>query len=866
MSINFQKNVTSISDMMEKEQEASTSTSVTYTVSTIPTFIQNEAEQWGVNLQAEVNSMNALLARDNFFVNVSDKLVEGLRRRLMVNPPEDSDHTAKTTQFGLMYYLYLAIEKLYFQSSTDNFTEKLFGTDPFAEKLAIIRILWDIFCKWYIESTNDTYSKKLEEIDQVMTKERLNTDDFNVFKQIFEPGLMLGFIIWLKAYFTPLLRSDTQVMLKTKEIIDGKNDAYMKIIEGNNDIEDNYKAACKELEKISDEGESKSEEQTPTTDSAPAPTERKKINMNAAMIATYYMGSVLAYIHKSDPTQYQNLFKEVEKLYNIRNSGTDVAAIKAIFAIISNQNKGINFGEEDRILLSKQIMEGDVLTGEASSTVFVSIVNIYLRIKNFLKSVVVGEEETDDTHHGDPIHLIKGLASSRGLRLESSSDTAGQSGGVGNNKENIINNSVHMLNQGKVLEKLIKKVNELINNVPVKYLTHFNVSNMPKFKQLNGENYVIVAVTEDSERVIPILWIRYEKGNKTMAQIYLVKNKHETKKVYDLSFDPTGDASILIGTIDIIKGKTPNSGYGKFTFDSSLFSDINIDYLNPDDISQLRKGNIYSATLTKNSLSEIISDLSLEMHFVSQKEMIYTLNANMTFQNGGKKSFLLANVEDKEPIKNKPDLFGSVVKGNAADLKLCDQFLGQFMDLANVQAAESFLAPDRYVAYPKPLNDTFAIVLDENYINNGGLNYNVATLPLFLHFLFLLRYNPSEFRSLKSTIKHSFTNVFQKQGKIVDLDPTNNSAISKLRQPGCAQTLADLIRDINNAFKSTKGVTNFSDGSLGRVVAGVAAAAAGGAKKAVKRIAKKMASKRGRGRGRGRGRSRGRGRGRGGRH
>ena len=929
MNTNFQKNITSISNMMEKQNRSNTSP-IIYSISSIPTFIQSEAKQWNINLHDEVSKMNALLARDNFFVNISDKLVQGLENRLLKNPSDNNiNHTTKTTQFGLMYYLYLAIEKLYFQSSSDNFTEKLFGKDPFAEKLAIIRILWDIFCKWYIESTNDSFSEKLKEIDQIMTKEKLTNNDFNVFKQIFEPGLMLGFIIWLKAYFTPLLKSDGQIMLKTKEIIEGKNiNTYINIINSDDDINKNYQIASKEIDKIinnknnsnqssqnnsnqssknnsnqssqnssnksSQNSSNKSSQNSSNKSSQNSSNKSSKnnsnqssqnnnnknnknnsnqssqnININATMIASYYMGSVLAYIHKKNPKQYEKLFKDVEKLYNINNNTLDVSAIKAIFAIISKQNKNINFGEEDRLLLSKQIMEEDVLTGEASSTIFVSIINIYLRIKNFMKNVVVSEDDSNDTYHGDPIHLIKGLATSKGMLLKKDDQsTAELSGGYNELKKqaNIehLNNNVHMYNQVIVLKALIEKINSLINNVPVKYLTHFNVSNIPNFKELKGENYIVVAVTEDSERVIPILWIKYNEGNKTMAQIYLIKNKHETRKVYDISFNPTGDKSTLIGTIDIIKGSTPNNGYGKFTFNNSLFSDIQVDYLNPDNISLLRTGNIDYETLTKSSLSEIISELSLEMHFVNQQQMIYTLNAVITFHNGGKKSFLLSNVEDKEPVKNKPQLFGSIVKGNAADLKLCDKSLGQFMNLSNVQTAKSFLNSNSYIAYPELLNDTFIIVLNDNYVNNGTLNYNIASFPIFLHFLFLLRYNPSEFRSLKSAIKHNFNNVFQKQGKIISLDPTNNSAISKLRQPGCAQTLSDLISKVNNAIKST----SFS----------------GGAKKAVKRIAKKIASKkykkiihnninyngnrgrgggRGGGRGRGRGGERGRGHGRG---
>lgn len=890
MNNNFQNNITSISDALQKNAEASTTSGLRYNVSQIPLFIQTEATKeggWGIDLQAEVNRMNGLLERDNFMVNVSAKLVEGLRRTLLENP--SNDHSSKTTQFGLIMYLYLAIEKLYFGSSTDSdsFTDKLFGSDPFAENLAIIRILWDIFCKWYIEfSGNDPYAEKLKKIDEVMTKPKLDEEGFDIFKQIFEPEMMLGFIIWLKAYYIPLLDADTKIMQQTREVIDGTNKSYITIINDNENIDANYEAATKELDKIKNYSiNAKNDSSTDPSTSASAPASQgvsaaKKMNMTAAMIAQYYIGSVLAFIHKRDVRKYQQLSAAVEKKMGVTDSLTDVSMIKQLYTLISKE--GVHFSPEDVSLLSKTVIEGDVLSSSASSTVFFSIVNNYLRIKNFLKGVVAGESNDNSTHLGDPIHLLKGLSQKRGMLLKSSSAPSVEAhGGATNTRPNYsmqnsikdikkqaaiknIENNVQRLNHITGLKAVMESVNSVVvnKNINVRYFAQFDLSNMPVFSTLGGKNYVIVAVTENANRVVPCLWINYPKGSE-QGRLYKIVKTEDTQKIYDLSFDPTlPDASELIGSFQV-----SSDGYGTVKFESEMLQNIPVDHVNPDDVSKFRSGYISDLELTKTDLDQIISDLSLDMHVIDQKEKIYSFNVDAKLNNGGVKSFHICNMEDGEAVNSKPEIFNGVVEGRAADINHCGERIGQYMVLDKDKAAEHFLDADSYESYPKLLNGVFVFGFNGNYYSGGKLNYDLSSLPLFLHFFFLLRTDPGRFRSIKKAIKKSFNNLFQKPGKIVDI--RNPSIISTFREKGCAETLSDLVNTVENTFgkKGSSGSNNKG------VKVGFAASAsdgpvsAGGAKKVVKRIAKKIASKRGKGRGRGsggvRGSSRGRGRGRG---
>lgn len=929
--------VASVSGTLKSETVPQEST--VFTVGSVPRLIKDLSPEWNVNLQIEVKNMNDMLSKNNFYVDISDKLIKGLRSSLglgsqhMTLSNSNDDHSAKTTQFGLMYYLYLAIEKLYFNSSADvgNLSKKLFGSDPFAEKLAIIRILWDIFCKWYIQNSgNDQYSTILKQVDEVMMKEQLSEEQFKIFEKIFNPELMLGFLIWFKYYFIPLLESDTDILLKTREVIEG-NDQYMNIIKGDDNVLDNYGNASKALDVISGSGKSENNAKSGNNanngkkqsgDDEEENNTKKKSNvitnenMTASILAIYYMGSVLAYIKKhNEGEEYKNLSKAVSTEYKLPNSDqtTDIARVQLLYSVISKNNDKIKFNQADINMFVKEVMEADVLSGEADATVFISILNIYFGLKNFLKGVV-SSDESNSTHLGKPTDLIKGLAEKRGMLLTTESSSGSNSGSssgeesVSTSNEDKIspvagggyyNNSntqqrqflksqaikkvdatAMEINFSQIIRNLIESMNFLISNKPsVKNFAQIKLTGM--LQGVSGDNFIIVAVTENSAEVIPILWIEYPKtiDKSDYGILYKITKKYETADYYDLSFDPR-ESSTEIG-----KFRTNKSGYGELTFESEALSKTPVRSVDPDNVSKLKAEDLYNAQRVNKTLANILeNDISFDISFLGNnqqnKNVFLSLDINTKGDNGTKESHHVAKVEDKMPVDKDPKLFNASAEGVAADITLCDNKLGQFEVLDKDKLAERFISKDSFESYPNLVNGVFVFTLNDNFLNVDRINYDVAAIVPFLHFFYLIRNYPSKFRDLKKQIKKSFINPFKKQGKIEYIKNKNSvPIIDQFKGEGCTRTLNDLIASAEEMLRDhTPGVTVGPEQNISKTAIPVSAPipVSGGAKKVVKRIAKKIASKRGKGRGRGRGgrcsvsrgrrsviRGRGRGRGRG---
>lgn len=495
----------------------------TYLTDTVPDCIEEMAKKSNgqINIVAEKENIKKMLNEDNFFVNTSQQFVRALINKLVI---VDNDELSRkgSTNYGMIMYIYLAIQRLYFGSvtSSESFSEKLLGQgDLFAERLAIIRILWDIYAKWCIKTNPGRFEKMLSDIDSVLAKDKLSTDDWEKFRMIFRPGFMLGFVIWLKYYYVPIIKIDVEVIRRTMCILDDKDKSdsygfisdqnsedptiaeYYKIIQDSLDNIDKKQGTtsdCSEYEKQQNAKKKKNNKNntsqsggdtgsgsatgaatgstTGSTTGSGSNTPKKNdgnkaliYDMTDAMVAIYYMGIILYYLKTTNEKIFNQLTADVKESYNIADkfAVTDIDRVNSIFQFILKDSKNpINFGKEDIEIMDRLLMEDTDLAGDANVSPFFSILSTYIRIKTFMGNLVESEKESAQKkmNKSHPLHLIQNLGSGSQAFTLSGKVSEGQKGGVSSASPESITQSIQMVSVGAgsstaLLKKRINRLN-----------------------------------------------------------------------------------------------------------------------------------------------------------------------------------------------------------------------------------------------------------------------------------------------------------------------------------------------------------------------------------------------------------------------
>ena len=286
----------------------------------------------------------------------------------------------------------------------------------------------------------------LTDIDSVLAQEKLNAKDWDRTYDL-SNSFMIGFVIWLKYYYVPIIEIDVQVIRRTICILDDEDNKdtygfisseesddptiaqYYKTIKdslSNIDKKQGTTSDCSEYKKQKNAKNKKKQKNQKSTsqsngknisnssaESRSNPNKTLIYDMTDAMIAIYYMGIILYYLKTKYIKIFNQLTNDVKESYNIADqfAVTDIDRVNSIFKFIVKDNK-INFGKEDIAIMDTLLMEDTDLAGDANVSPFFSILNTYLRIKKFMGSLVESEKESAQANKNSshPLHLIQNLS------------------------------------------------------------------------------------------------------------------------------------------------------------------------------------------------------------------------------------------------------------------------------------------------------------------------------------------------------------------------------------------------------------------------------------------------------------------------